>query len=116
MINRLLCALCLKERQAVPLTAVNSVIAEGSPSRVPRRSHFPAPLDEDYSQGPADSTDSGTHKQTNMIEFIFCHVLKSCLFFFLSRWRENHFFRKSVYSYQDISVSLSTSGLHRYCL
>ncbi|XP_060791547.1 patatin-like phospholipase domain-containing protein 7a [Neoarius graeffei] len=46
------------ERQAVPLTAVNSVIAEGSPSRVSRRPHFHAPLDEDYSQGPADSTDS----------------------------------------------------------
>ncbi|KAB5549206.1 hypothetical protein PHYPO_G00064720 [Pangasianodon hypophthalmus] len=46
------------ERQAVPLTAVNSVIAEGSPSRVPRRPHFQTQLDEDYSQGPSDSTDS----------------------------------------------------------
>lgn len=50
----------------MPLTAVNSVIAEGSPSRVPRRPHSHTPLDEDYSQGPADSTDSGTRKQTIM--------------------------------------------------
>ncbi|XP_053334234.1 patatin-like phospholipase domain-containing protein 7a isoform X2 [Clarias gariepinus] len=46
------------ESQAVPLTAVNSVIAEGSPTRVPRRTHTHTPVDEDYSQGHADSTDS----------------------------------------------------------
>lgn len=70
----------------MPLTAVNSVIAEGSPSRVPRRPHFHTPLDEDYSQGPADSTDSGTCTYTDRvtwiwIKFICWHVLKSWVFF-----------------------------------
>ncbi|TSK72066.1 Patatin-like phospholipase domain-containing protein 7 [Bagarius yarrelli] len=41
----------IQERQAVPLTAVNSVIAEGSPSRVPRKPNFYTPSDEDYGQG-----------------------------------------------------------------
>uniref|UniRef100_A0A4W4GNE4 lysophospholipase n=1 Tax=Electrophorus electricus TaxID=8005 RepID=A0A4W4GNE4_ELEEL len=53
------------ESQAVPLTAVNSVITEGSPIRGPRRPHFPTSLDEDHSQGLAESTDSGMH---------VCHV------------------------------------------
>ncbi|KAI5091421.1 patatin-like phospholipase domain-containing protein 7 isoform X1, partial [Silurus meridionalis] len=52
------------ERQAVPLTTVNSVIAEGSPCRVARRHHFHTPLDEDYSQGTTDSTDSDGGKIT----------------------------------------------------
>ncbi|XP_076835552.1 patatin-like phospholipase domain-containing protein 7a [Brachyhypopomus gauderio] len=46
------------ESQAVPLTAVSSVMAEGSPTRCPRRPHAHAPLDEDPSQGPSESTDS----------------------------------------------------------
>uniref|UniRef100_A0A8B9JQG1 lysophospholipase n=1 Tax=Astyanax mexicanus TaxID=7994 RepID=A0A8B9JQG1_ASTMX len=36
------------ERQAVPLTAVNSVIAEGSLSRLPRRIHHPAQFSTRY--------------------------------------------------------------------
>ncbi|XP_026859503.2 patatin-like phospholipase domain-containing protein 7a [Electrophorus electricus] len=53
------------ESQAVPLTAVNSVITEGSPIRGPRRPHFPTSLDEDHSQGLAESTDSDGGKASS---------------------------------------------------
>uniref|UniRef100_A0A3B1JXB1 lysophospholipase n=1 Tax=Astyanax mexicanus TaxID=7994 RepID=A0A3B1JXB1_ASTMX len=53
------------ERQAVPLTAVNSVIAEGSLSRLPRRPHFHTPDFDEQSQGPTDSTDSDGGKTSS---------------------------------------------------
>ncbi|XP_076140897.1 patatin-like phospholipase domain-containing protein 7a isoform X1 [Alosa pseudoharengus] len=50
------------ERQAVPLTAVASVLGESSPARMPRRPHFQASQDEEsvagLSESPSD-TDSG---------------------------------------------------------
>lgn len=52
----------------MPLTAVNSAITEGSPGRVPRRPHLHTQLDEDYGQGPADSTDSGVHEHRHKHE------------------------------------------------
>uniref|UniRef100_A0A8C2JP57 lysophospholipase n=1 Tax=Cyprinus carpio TaxID=7962 RepID=A0A8C2JP57_CYPCA len=51
-----------QERQAVPLSAVNSVLTEGSPSRVPRRSHFQTQTEDEDLQGSEENlTESGTH-------------------------------------------------------
>ncbi|XP_063066294.1 patatin-like phospholipase domain-containing protein 7 isoform X2 [Engraulis encrasicolus] len=50
------------ERQAVPLTAVASVLGESSPARIPRRTHFQTSQDEDSAAGLSESpsdTDSG---------------------------------------------------------
>ncbi|XP_056586233.1 patatin-like phospholipase domain-containing protein 7a isoform X2 [Triplophysa dalaica] len=48
-----------QERQAVPLFAVNSVLVEGSPSRVPRKPHSQTAADEEHLQSSGDQfTDS----------------------------------------------------------
>uniref|UniRef100_A0A8C2JMI9 lysophospholipase n=1 Tax=Cyprinus carpio TaxID=7962 RepID=A0A8C2JMI9_CYPCA len=44
-----------QERQAVPLSAVNSVLTEGSPSRVPRRSHFQTQTEDEDLQGSEEN-------------------------------------------------------------
>uniref|UniRef100_A0A671PXW2 lysophospholipase n=1 Tax=Sinocyclocheilus anshuiensis TaxID=1608454 RepID=A0A671PXW2_9TELE len=50
-----------QERQAVPLFAVNSVLTEGSPSRVPRRSHLQTQTEDEHLQSSGENlTDSGT--------------------------------------------------------
>uniref|UniRef100_A0A672MM07 lysophospholipase n=1 Tax=Sinocyclocheilus grahami TaxID=75366 RepID=A0A672MM07_SINGR len=49
-----------QERQAVPLFAVNSVLTEGSPSRVPRRPHLQTQTEDEHLQGSGENlTDSG---------------------------------------------------------
>uniref|UniRef100_A0A673I4X3 lysophospholipase n=1 Tax=Sinocyclocheilus rhinocerous TaxID=307959 RepID=A0A673I4X3_9TELE len=49
------------QRQAVPLFAVNSVLTEGSPSRVPRRSHLQTQTEDEHLQSSGENlTDSGT--------------------------------------------------------
>uniref|UniRef100_A0A673I0V2 Patatin-like phospholipase domain-containing protein 7 n=1 Tax=Sinocyclocheilus rhinocerous TaxID=307959 RepID=A0A673I0V2_9TELE len=48
-----------QERQAVPLFAVNSVLTEGSPSRVPRRSHLQTQTEDEHLQSSGENlTDS----------------------------------------------------------
>uniref|UniRef100_A0A673IID4 lysophospholipase n=1 Tax=Sinocyclocheilus rhinocerous TaxID=307959 RepID=A0A673IID4_9TELE len=49
-----------QERQAVPLFAVNSVLTEGSPSRLPRRPHLQTQTEDEHLQGSGENlTDSG---------------------------------------------------------
>ncbi|XP_073727484.1 patatin-like phospholipase domain-containing protein 7a [Misgurnus anguillicaudatus] len=51
-----------QEKQTVPLIAVNSVLAEGSPSRVPRRPHAQSAPDDEHLQSSGDQftdTDGG---------------------------------------------------------
>uniref|UniRef100_A0A8C1LSG4 lysophospholipase n=1 Tax=Cyprinus carpio TaxID=7962 RepID=A0A8C1LSG4_CYPCA len=48
-----------QERQAVPLFTVNSVLTEGSPSRVPRRPHLQTQTEDEHLQGSGENlTDS----------------------------------------------------------
>uniref|UniRef100_A0A8C2JIA1 lysophospholipase n=1 Tax=Cyprinus carpio TaxID=7962 RepID=A0A8C2JIA1_CYPCA len=60
-----------QERQAVPLSAVNSVLTEGSPSRVPRRSHFQTQTEDEDLQGSeenlteSDGGQAGSYENTS---------------------------------------------------
>uniref|UniRef100_A0A672MLT6 lysophospholipase n=1 Tax=Sinocyclocheilus grahami TaxID=75366 RepID=A0A672MLT6_SINGR len=62
-----------QERQAVPLFAVNSVLTEGSPSRVPRRPHLQTQTEDEHLQGSGENlTDSdggqaGSYENTSTV-------------------------------------------------
>ncbi|KAI2651495.1 Patatin-like phospholipase domain-containing protein 7 [Labeo rohita] len=62
-----------QERQAVPLFAVNSVLTEGSPSRVPRRPHIQTQTEDEHLQGSGENlTDSdggqaGSYENTSTV-------------------------------------------------
>uniref|UniRef100_A0A673IPB8 lysophospholipase n=1 Tax=Sinocyclocheilus rhinocerous TaxID=307959 RepID=A0A673IPB8_9TELE len=62
-----------QERQAVPLFAVNSVLTEGSPSRLPRRPHLQTQTEDEHLQGSGENlTDSdggqaGSYENTSTV-------------------------------------------------
>uniref|UniRef100_A0A671PYC1 lysophospholipase n=1 Tax=Sinocyclocheilus anshuiensis TaxID=1608454 RepID=A0A671PYC1_9TELE len=72
-----------QERQAVPLFAVNSVLTEGSPSRVPRRSHLQTQTEDEHLQSSGENlTDSGVAGNDLNMAYERARILKKKVLMF----------------------------------